>query len=182
MRKLIIEAEVSIDGIVNSPDIWGEIFRYHSADVTSHLHSLLRNADALILGRKTYEFFAQVWPERDDENAKKINSMPKYIASRNPDLPLKWNAAHIPGTIGEGVQALKQEPGNSLVQYGIGELTKTLLGSGLIDEFQLLVFPFTFGKGERWFDIIGPCDFQLLECKPFSSGTLLLRYQPKYTS
>lgn len=178
MRKLIIEAEVSIDGVVNNPNIWGEIFKYHSEDVTGYLHSLLLNADALILGRKTYDFFAQVWPERDDENAKKINSMPKYVASRNPNLPLKWNAALFPGNLAGEVQKLKQGPGNSLLQYGIGELTKTLLQNNLIDEFQLMVFPFTFGKGDRWFDIIDPCSFRLLGCKSFSSGTLLLRYQP----
>ena len=180
MRKLIIEAEVSIDGVVNNPDIWREIFKYHSEDVTGYLHSLLLHADALILGRKTYEFFAQVWPERNDQNAKKINAMPKYVASRNPDLPLKWNAVRIPEDLPGKVQQLKQEAGNSLLQYGIGELTKTLLKNKLIDEFQLMVFPFTFGKGTRWFDIIDPFNFQLLECKPFLSGTLLLRYKPIY--
>jgi len=108
--------------------------------------------------------------------------MPKHVASRNSNLPLKWNAALIPGNLAGEVQKLKQEPGNSLLQYGIGELTKTLLENNLIDEFQLMVFPFTFGKGDRWFDIVAPCNFQLLECKSFSSGTLLLRYQPKYNS
>jgi dihydrofolate reductase len=182
MRKLIIEAEVSIDGVVNNPDIWGEIFKYHSEDVAGYLHSLLLNADELILGRKTYEFFAQVWPERDDENAKKINAMPKHVASRNPKLPLKWNASLLQNDLAGEIHKLKQEPGNSLLQYGIGELTKTLLENNLIDEFQLMVSPFTFGKGDRWFDIIAPCNFQLLECKSFSSGTLLQRYQPTYSS
>lgn len=60
MSKLIVEAEVSLDGVVNNPDIWSEIFKYHSEDVTEHLNNLLASPDALILGRKTYEVFAQV--------------------------------------------------------------------------------------------------------------------------
>ena len=82
MRKIIVEAEVSLDGVVNSPDIWPEIFKYHSDDVKEYLNKLLFSPDALILGRKTYEVFAQVWPERKDEMADRINSMPKYVASR----------------------------------------------------------------------------------------------------
>lgn len=180
MGKLIVEAEVSIDGVVNTPDIWGEIFKYHSEDVTNYLHSLLLSADMLVLGRKTYEFFSEVWPERCDENAEKINSMTKHVASRNPNLPVKWNASLIKDDLVAEIQALKRQPGRVLLQYGIGELTKDMLKNGLIDEFQLMVFPFTFGHGERWFDIIDPFVFQLLECRAFISGTLLLRYQPKY--
>lgn len=180
MGKLVVEAEVSIDGIVNSPEIWDEIFKYHSEDVTNYLHTLLLTADTLVLGRKTYDFFSQVWPQRSDENAGKINSMPKYVASRNKNLPVKWNASLFKHDFVGEIQALKQEPGSVLLQYGIGELTKNMLQNDLIDEFQLMVFPFTFGNGDRWFDIIDPCIFQLLECKSFSSGVLLLRYQPIY--
>lgn len=180
MKKLIIEAEVSLDGVVSSPDIWVEIFKYHSDDVAGYLHSLLLDADALIMGRKTYEFFAQVWPERNDENALKINPMPKHVASRKLSPPLKWNASLIQGDLVEEIRRLKRDPGNSLLQYGIGELTNTLLKNDLIDEIRLMVFPFTFRQGERWFDVIDACNFQLLETKSFSSGVLLLRYQPRY--
>ncbi|MBC9798234.1 dihydrofolate reductase family protein [Sinomicrobium weinanense] len=179
MRKLIVEAEVSLDGIVNSPDIWGEVFKHHSKDVTDYLHQLLLSQDALVLGRKTYEAFAKVWPEMDNENAEKINGMPKYVASRTLDPALDWNATLIEGNIPEEILRLKQENGNNLLQYGIGELTHTMLKNKLIDEIQLIVYPFTFGKGERWFDVIDVSSFGLLDSKSFSSGAILLRYQPK---
>lgn len=182
MRKLIVEAEVSLDGVVNNPDIWGEVFKYHSEDVTDYLNQLLFSPDALILGRKTYQVFAQVWPERDDDNAKRINSMPKYVASRTLKHPLDWNSTLIEGNVVEEIGKLKQESGNDLLQYGIGELTHTMMKNGLIDEIQLIVFPFTFGKGERWFDIIDIGSFELLECKSFRSGAILLRYRPNHNS
>ena len=65
MKKIIVEAEVSLNEVVYSPDIWSEIFKYHSDDVTEHLNNLLFSSDALILCRETFEGFAQVWPERD---------------------------------------------------------------------------------------------------------------------
>jgi len=180
MRKVIVEAEVSLDGVVNSPDIWGEIFKYHSEDVTDYLHRLLFSPDALILGRKTYEVFAQVWPERDGDMAQRINGMPKYVASRTLKQPLAWNANLLQGNVADEIRRLKQEPGKDLLQYGIGELTNTMLQNKLIDEIQLMVFPFTFGKGERWFDILDAGSFALLECRSFSSGVVLLRYRPNF--
>ncbi len=124
-------------------------------------------------------FFAQVWPERKDEMADKINRMPKYVVSRTLKEPLYWNANLIQGDIVKELHKLKQESGKGLLQYGIGELTKTMFENGLIDELQLMVYPFTFGKGERWFDIVDAGSFELLECKSFSSGVILLRYHPE---
>lgn len=178
MRKLIVEAEISLDGVVNHPEMWAEIFKYHSEDVTDYLNSLLASPDALLLGRKTYQSFARVWPERDGEMAKRINSMPKYVASRTLKQPLNWNSNLIRGDVVGEIHKLKQEHGNSLLQYGIGELTSTMLKNGLIDEMQLIIFPFIFGKGERWFDILDARRFDLLDCHSFNSGALLIRYRP----
>ncbi len=178
MRKLIVEAEVTLDGVVNSMGIWPDIFKYHSEDVTNHLNALLASPDALILGRRTYEAFAQVWPARDGDMAKRINAMPKYVASRTLKQPLSWNSSLIQGDVVEQLRKLKEQPGKSLLQYGIGELTNTMLKGGLIDEIQLMVFPFTFGKDGRWFDVLEASSFELLESKSFSSGAILLRYEP----
>ena len=93
-----------------------------------------------------------------------INSMPKYVASRTLNPPLDWNASLLRGDVVKAIRKLKQEEGGDLLQYGIGELTKTMADNGLIDELHLTVFPFTFGKGDRWFDILEGRSFELLGC------------------
>jgi dihydrofolate reductase len=102
--------------------------------------------------------------------------MPKHIASRTLKGPLGWNSTLIQGDVVEGLRKLKQMEGKALVQYGIGELTRTMLDHGLVDKLQLLVFPFTFGKGGRWFDGLDLKYFKLIDCKTYESGAVLLRY------
>jgi dihydrofolate reductase len=182
MRKIIVEAEVSLDGIVNSPEIWPEIFKYHTDDVTDYLNKLLFSSDALLSGRLTYEVFAEVWPARTGEQADWINQMPKYVVSRTLREPLRWNSTLIQGDVVEELRKLKRTDGKTLVQYGVGELTHTMLNHGLVDELQLLVSPFTFGKGGRWFDTMDIKHFKLIETRTFKSGAILLRYEPAVTN
>jgi dihydrofolate reductase len=179
MRKIIVEAEVSLDGIMNGPpDFWGQIFKYHSDDVSGYLDNLLFAPDALLLGRITYEGFAEIWPSREGKMADRINIMPKYVASRTLKEPLAWNATLIQGDPVKEIGKLKQEPGQDLLQYGVGELTHTMLKYGLVDELRLLVFPFTFGKGPRVFENMDINTLKLLDTKTFSSGVIALHYQP----
>jgi len=180
MRKIIVEAEVSIDGAMGgeNPDFFQQIFAFHSADVTEYLNDLLFMPDALLMGQKTYTFFAQVWPTRQGKMADRINSMPKYVASRTLKEPLQWNATLMKGDVAEEIRKLKQESGNNLLQYGVGELTHTMLEAGLVDEFRLLVFPFSFGAGPRIFEHMGVNTLKLLDTKTFSSGVVALHYQP----
>jgi dihydrofolate reductase len=176
MKEIIVAAEVSMDGVVNNPEMFPEIFKYHSEDVQDYLDNLLFSSEALLAGRLTYEGFANVWPTRTGKMADYINKMPKHIASRTLKEPLSWNSTLIRGDVAEGIRRLKQTSGKALVQYGVGELTRTMLNHGLVDKFQLLVFPFTFGKGGRWFDGMDLNYFKLLECKTYKSGAVLLRY------
>jgi dihydrofolate reductase len=176
MREIIVAAEVSMDGVVNNPEIFPEIFKYHSDDVQDYLDKLLFSSDALLSGRLTYEAFAKVWPTRTGKMADYINKMPKYIASRTLKEPLSWNSTLIRGNVVEELRKLKRMDGKNLVQYGVGELTRTMLNHGLVDKFQLLVFPFTFGQGGRWFDGMDIKHFKLIECKTFTSGAILMQY------
>src|SRR5919198_821062 len=180
MRKLIVEAEVSIDGAMGgeNAEFWKQVFPFHSEDVQEYLNELLFMPDALLMGQKTYEFFAMVWPARQGKQADKINSMPKYVASRTKKEPLQWNATLIKGDVAEEIRKLKQESGKSLLQYGVGELTHTMLKHGLVDEFRILVFPFAFGDGPRIFDRMGVNTLKLVDTKTFSSGVVALHYQP----
>src|SRR6476661_11216421 len=169
MRKIIVEVEVSLDGVLDgeSQDFWMQIFAFHSADVTEYFDDLLFVPDALLLGRETYESFAKVWPTRQGKAPDRINGMPKYVASRTLKEPLDWNATLIKGDVVEEIRKLKQEQGNSMLQYGVGELTKTMLDAGLVDEFLIVMFPFTYGKGRRIFENMGVNTMKLLDTKTF---------------
>ena len=179
MRKIIVEVEVSVDGAMGgeNEDFWKQVFPFHSPDVVAYLNDLLFTPDALLMGRKTYEFFAKVWPTREGKDADRINNMPKYVASRTLKEPLTWNATLIKGDVVEALKKLKQEPGKDLLQYGVGELTHTMLQHGLVDELRILVYPFTFGEGPRIFEHMGINTLKLLDTKTFSSGAVAHRYQ-----
>lgn len=181
MRQIIVEVEVSVDGSMGGEnmDFWKQMRLLHSADVLEYLADLSFMPDALLMGKKTYEAFAQIWPTRQGKIADSLNSMPKYVASRTLKEPLQWNARLIQGGVVEEIRKLKQEPGKSLLQYGVGELTQTMLQAGLIDEFRILVHPFTSGEGPRIFEQMGLNTLKLLNTKTFSSGVVALHYQPQ---
>ena len=182
MRKIIVEAEVSVDGAMggDNADFWQQLFPFHSADVEEYLSELLFMPDALLIGKRTYESFAQVWPTRQGKEADRINSMPKYVASRTLKEPLEWNATLIKADVTDEIRRLKQEPGECLLQYGVGELTHTMLKHGLVDEFRILVFPFTFGEGPRIFEHMGINTLKLMDAKTFSSGAVAHRYHVEH--
>jgi dihydrofolate reductase len=184
MRKVMVEVEVSVDGAMGgeNTDFWKQNFLFHSADVQQYLNELLFMPDALLMGQKTYASFAQIWPTRQGEDADRINSMPKYVASRTLKEPLQWKATLIKGDVAEEIRKLKQEPGKSLLQYGVGELTHTMLKHGLVDELRILVYPFAFGEGPRIFEHMGVNTLKLLDTKTFSSGVVALLYQPQQSA
>jgi dihydrofolate reductase len=181
MRKIIVEAEMSIDGCMGGENVefWGHTGAYRSEDVTKYLQDLLFTPDALLIGRKTFEFFAMVWPTREGADADHINTMPKYVASKTLEEPLAWNGTLIKGDVGEAIAKLKQESGKELVQYGIGELTQTMLQHGLVDEIRLLVFPFAFGQGPRVFEHFDVASMKLIYTHTFESGVVALHYAPE---
>lgn len=108
--------------------------------------------------------------------------MPKYVASRTQKEPLPWNATLIKGDVVEEIRKLKERPGKSLLQYGVGELTHTMLKHGLVDEIRLLVCPFAFGEGPRIFEHMGVNTLKLLSTTKFTSGVVALHYQPQQSA
>src|SRR5262245_12134352 len=95
-------------------DFWKQTGPFHGADVQTYLSELLFLPDALLMGQKTYAYFASVWPTREGQEAERINRMPKYVASRTLREPLQWNAQLIQGDAAETIGTLKQEPGQGL--------------------------------------------------------------------
>jgi dihydrofolate reductase len=139
----------------------------------------LFHSDALLAWRVTYEGFAEVWPTRTgDDFSDRMNSLPKYVASRTLKEPLTWNASLMEGDVAKEVAKLKNQPGQDILQYGIGELTHTLIQGGLVDELRFLVFPVAVGSGGRIFETFEKTALKLLETKTFETGVVALHYQP----
>jgi dihydrofolate reductase len=105
--------------------------------------------------------------------------MPKYVASRSLKEPLAWNATLLKGEIDKEIGKLKEQPGHDLLQYGVGELTQTMLQYGLVDELRIIVYPFVFGRGPRVFENFATTGLKLLDTKTFSTGAIALHYQPR---
>jgi dihydrofolate reductase len=154
----------------------------------SELHGLdqLRAADALLLGRETYEFFSSIWPTLADDGqgfAKRINRLPKHVASRTLRGSLDWNARLIDGELAEAVTELKRGSPGNLLSYGCGELAHSLAQVGLVDEIRFWLHPVVWGEGLR--PLIGgraPIRLRLIGATTFSCGVVLVSYQPMGTA
>jgi dihydrofolate reductase len=175
MRKLVESTFTSLDGVISSPQEWSA--PYWDDEHGQYAHDLLFAADALLLGRKTYEGFVEAWPSRTGDYSDRINTMPKYVASRTLN-DATWNATIIEGGVAEAVSKLKQEPGQNILKFGTGELDRTLVEHKLVDEFHLWLFPVAVGSGDRLFEGI-ESTLELLDTTKFGSGIVVLRYAPK---
>ena len=177
MRKLVESTFVSLDGVISNPQEWSP--PYWDDEHLRYARKLLFSADALLLGRATYEGFAQAWPSRSgDEYSDRINAMPKYVASRTLE-ETTWNASIIEGDVAEGVAALKREPSDDLLKFGTGELDTTLLAHGLLDELHLWVFPVLAGSGTRLTLGTETKHLELVDSTRFASGIVVNVYTPK---
>ena len=189
MRKLIVSAFITLDGVVQAPGGPGEDdsggFRFGGWTVPffdGHLGEVMGSHMAvpfdLVLGRRTYDIFASYWPTASEEDgAKPLNDATKYVASRGRPA-LAWDrSVLIEGDVAEGIAALKEEDGPELQVHGSGDLVQTLLRHSLVDEWQLLTFPVVLGQGKRLFgDGAAPASLQLVSSTVSSTGVVVGRY------
>lgn len=180
MGKVIIHNSVTVNGAFESPtpEHWLELDP-DSGDAS--LEQLIL-ADALLLGRKTYEGLAAAWPHLGADPAmghfaERVNSMPKYVASRTLSGALGWNATLIEGDVVQSVPALKERHAGNLIVSGAGELAHTLATAGLVDEFWFWVSPHVWPAGPRILDEVGPIRLQLVSTTTYRSGVVWLRYR-----
>lgn len=177
MRKLLESTFVTLDGVISDPQNWGP--PYWDDEHNAYAGKLLFAADALLLGRVTYEGFAQAWAARSgDEYTDRINSMPKHVASTTLK-EAEWNSTIIEGDVAEGVAELKQQPGEDILKFGTGVLDHTLMEHGLVDEFHFWLFPVVAGGGDRLLDGLDITHLKLEETTQFASGIVVLTYVPK---
>lgn len=179
MRKIVAGLFLTLDGVMEAPEQWQ--FAYFNDEVGAKVQGGMAEADALLLGRKTYEIFAAHWPNQgpDDPMAEALNTIPKYVVSTTLDTVEWQNSTLINGDVAQRIAELKQQPGKDITITGSATLMRSLLGYGLLDELGLLVHPLVLGKGGRLFEEGGEqYGLKLVEAKPFKTGVLSLTYQP----
>jgi dihydrofolate reductase len=196
-RKLVLKMSVSLDGFVGGPN--GEIdwiFRT-MADSTQWVVDTLRNAGVHIMGSRTYYDMAAFWPYSDSPLAPAMNDIPKVIFSRSgikdgtqvdrtpgvtPTAAVlqSWaEPAVARGDLAEEVLRLKEQPGNIILAQGGARFAQSLVASGLIDEYRMVIHPVVLGQGQPLFSgLRSPVDLRLIDATPFSSGVVAAVYQP----
>ena len=175
MRKLKLAMYVSLDGVVEEPAWTGPFWNDELARLQE---AYLYSSDALVLGRVTYQGFAAAWPgmeEATGDFGKKMNSMPKFVASRTVDEP-EWNATIMDGDLAAAVEKLKSEDGGDLLIYGSGDLVDQLTDLGLIDEYRLMVHPVIVATGKRIFNGKVQTPLKLVDTTTTSTGVLITTY------
>lgn len=147
MRTVISSSFVSLDGVINHMDKWH--FDYVDDEANTLALEQLQHADAMLMGRNTYEVYAGAWPERDGEYADAINAIPKYVASTTLANPGWSNTTVLGGDLITSVKALRAADGTSILMHGYGPVAKALLAADLLDELHLWIHPHLAGVGER---------------------------------
>ncbi|WP_041832251.1 dihydrofolate reductase family protein [Actinoplanes sp. N902-109] len=192
MRSVTVLNNLSLDGVMQAPgrpdedrrggfDRGGWAIGYEDEVKGRTLGQGMAGGGALLLGRRTYEDFFQVWHGRTDNPFSEVlDKMQKYVASRTLTEPLPWqNSTLLDGDAADAVAALKQTDGPNLLIMGSGELVQSLRTRALIDEYMLLIHPLLLGTGRRMFPDGVPADLKLVgETVVTTTGVIIARYQP----
>jgi dihydrofolate reductase len=184
--RIVVTEFVSLDGVMEDPGgsenfkhgAWSfEISRGDEGD-TFKLDEAMAS-EALLLGRVTYEGFAEAWPSRDGEFADKFNTMPKYVVSSTLENPQWNNSTVLNGDLDDEVTKLKQQTEGDIVVHGSARLVQSLLEHDLVDELRLMVYPVVLGSGKRLFgETSDKKPLRLADSKVVGDGVTILTYRP----
>ena len=187
MGRIVVTEFVSLDGVMEDPggaeDFrhggWTfEILRGDEGDRFKLDEAL--SADALLLGRVTYEGFAEAWPSRTGQFADKFNGMPKYVVSSTLEDPEWSNSTVLRGDLADEVAKLKREHDGDIVVHGSARLVQSLVEQDLVDELRLMVFPVVLGTGKRLFaETSDKKPVRLVDSKVVGDGVAILTYVPE---
>jgi dihydrofolate reductase len=187
MGSIIVTEFVSLDGVMEDPG-GGEKFRYggwsfefdRGDEGNKFKLDETLEAEALLLGRVTYEGFAEAWPSREGEFADKFNNMPKYVVSSTLENPDWNNSTVLKGDVVKEVSKVRDQHDGAIVVHGSAQLVQTLIDNDLVDELRLMVFPVVLGAGKRVFGETGDKKrLQLTDCRPVGGeGVAVLVYTP----
>jgi dihydrofolate reductase len=187
MGKIVVSTNVTLDGVVQDPDgaegfkHGGWFGQFGGKDLEQwgkvSLDEAL-GAEALLLGRRTDEWFATRWTSRSGEWADRLNSLPKYVVSATLDEPKWGNSTVLRGDVVSEVAKLKQKLAGEIVVYASYQLGRTLMEHDLVDELRLTVFPVTLGSGERLFaETADKKPMRLISTRIIGDGLAFLTYQ-----
>jgi dihydrofolate reductase len=183
MRKLIESTFVTLGGDISAPQDWGPAYIF-GPEQDAYSRDLLFGADALLLGRKTYEGLSAAYtamaagePGPNADFVTHMNAIPKYVASTTL-TEVGWNATLLGDDVAGQVAELKQRPGRYLLKYGTGLLDRALMADGLVDEFRIWLVPVTNPPGQRLFEHVDGASLALTGTRTFSSGVVVLTYAP----
>ncbi len=178
-RRLVASTYVTLDGYIDEPGEWS--FPFWCEEAAQFKSKELFASDILLLGRLTYEGFSSAWPtmKGTGEFGEKMNSMPKYVASRTLQTAT-WNSTIIKGDVAEEVRRLKAAAGGDILIGGSGQLIDFLTGQHLIDEYRLMVHPIVLGSGtKRLFNTAPRRTLTLVDSVRFPTGTVVNTYRPR---
>jgi len=186
MGRIVVTEFVSLDGVMEDPggsedfEHGGWTFEIDRGEEGNQFKlDELREADALLLGRVTFEGFAEAWPSREGEFADKFNEMPKYVVSSTMDDPEWSNSTVIDGDLAEAVAELRRKHEGDVQVAGSAQLAQELLERDLVDELRLMVFPVVLGKGKRFFGATsGKKPLRLADSKIVGDGVAIQIYEP----
>lgn len=176
MGTVTISFEMTLDGVFDQMEHW---FDVDDPDLVRHSDTLVFGADAVLLGRESYEFFREYWPAQTDERgfAAHYNALPKFVASTTLEGPLDWNCTLIEGDVADFVRDLRGRY-DSIVSHGYGQLAATLVDAGVVDEIHAGIHPFLVGDAEDRLRTPHPVGLRLLEVETSASGIIQARYAP----
>ena len=186
MGRIVVTEFVSLDGVMEDPGgsenfaQGGWSFKISRGDEGDKFKlDEAFASEALLLGRVTFEGFAEAWPSRDGEFADKFNNMPKYVVSSTLKDPDWNNSTVLDGDVAESVAKLRDEIDGDIVVAGSAQLVQALVEQGLVDELRLMVFPVVLGSGKRLFgETSDKHSLKLTDSKFVGDGVAILTYQP----
>lgn len=178
MGKIVNSTFVSLDGVINHMERWH--FDFIDAETDAFALQQLRDSDALLMGRHTYDIYSGAWPGRDGDYADRMNAMPKYVASNTLKTATWTNTKVLEGDLIEAVTKLKQDTGQNILMHGYGPVAKTLVRHSLLDELFLWVHPMLAGIGASDALLLSEGLNQrltLLDIQRLTSGVVILSYK-----
>ena len=179
MRKIITFTHATLDGYIDAPHEWS--FPYSDEEVQAYALEMTLAADALLLGRITYEGMAEAWPTRGGNPfADHVNAITKYVVASQPVDTAAWAPTVViaGADLLEEVGRLKRADGGDLVIWGTGRLTDALASAGLLDEYRVCTSPVIKGGGEPLFRPASAGTVELLDTKAFATGAVVHAYRP----